>query len=299
MIGNRFEIRDMGKLCHFLGVKIVYLDSGAIWIGQPTYTREVISKFSMEKSKPVATPVESGCKLAKTKETDGTVDQELYQSAVGRLLYLSTRTRPDIAYAVGNVARFSSKPSQQHWIAVKRIFRYLNGTIDYGLLYENKSDIEGFSDADWAGDLDDRKSTSGYVFMMSGAAISWNSKKQSCVALSTAEAEYIALSKAAQESVWLRRILMDMGEKQSNAIIIHEDNQSAIAMTKNPQFHGRAKHIDMKYHYVRELVRENKIELRYCQTGNMIADIMTKGIGRVQFEKLRNMIGLQNFIDFE
>jgi len=299
MIGDKFDIRDMGTLKYFLGVKILYLDSGAIWIGQPTYTRELLSKVSMEKSKPVATPVESGCKFVKSKDTDDIVYQEFYQSAVGQLLYLSTRTRPDIAYAVGNVARFSSKPSQQHWIAVKRIFRYLNGTINHGLLFDNKSNVEGFSDADWAGNLDDRKSTSGYVFMMSGAAISWNSKKQSCVALSTAEAEYIALAKASQESVWLQRLLIDMGEKQKNAIIIHEDNQSAIAMAKNPSFHGRAKHIDMKYHYVRELVKDDKIELRYCETGNMIADMMTKGIAKTQFEKLRSMIGLKDFTDCE
>lgn len=299
MIGDRFDIRDMGKMNHFLGVKIEYFSAGRIWIGQPSYTRNLLKKFSMENSKPVATPVEIGSKLIKSNETDKLVDPEMYQSVVGQLLYLSTRTRPDIAYAVSNVARFSSKPSQQHWIAVKRIMRYLNGTIDYGLLYEKNSTIEGFSDADWAGDLNDRKSTSGYVFMMSGAAISWNSKKQTCVALSTAEAEYIALSKASQESIWLRRLLADMGEKQPNATIINEDNQSAIAMTKNPQFHGRAKHIDMKYHYVREQVKSNEIQLKYCQSGDMIADIMTKGIGRVQFDKLRTMIGLKNLTDCE
>ena len=142
--------------------------------------------------------------------------------------------------------------------------RYLNGTLDYGPLYSDNATMERFSDADWSGDLDDRKSTSGYVFMMSGAAISWNSKKQSCVALSTAEAEYVALSQASQESIWLQRLLMEMGQEISNATTINEDNQSAMAMAmaKNPQFHGRAKHIDMKYHYVRELVKSNKIELK-------------------------------------
>ena len=297
MIGERFDIRDMGKLNHFLGVKIEYFSQGKIWIGQPAYTRSLLEKFSMQSSKPVTTPMETGSKLVKSNETDKLVDQEMYQSAVGQLLYLSTRTRPDIAYAVGNVARFSSKPSQQHWIAVKRIMRYLNGTVNYGLVYEGDSTIEGFSDADWAGDLDDRKSTSGYVFMMSGAAISWNSKKQSCVALSTAEAEYIALSKASQESIWLQRLLTDMGANQSNATIINEDNQSAIAMAKNPQFHGRAKHIDMKYHYIRDQVKANKIKLKYCQSKDMIADVMTKGIGRLQFNKFRAMIGLKDFTD--
>ena len=200
-IAEKFDMTDMGTLHHFLAMKITYADSGNIWIGQPTYEREVLKKFGMDNSKPVATPVE---KLVKATDDDELVDTELYQSVVGSLLYLSMKTRPDIAYAVGNVARFSSKQSKIHWIAVKRIMRYLNGTLDYGLLHHCTDDIAGFSDADWAGDHDDRKSTPGFVFMISGAAISWNSKKHTCVALSTAEAEYIALAKAAQEPIWLQ-----------------------------------------------------------------------------------------------
>ena len=166
----------------------------------------------MDNSKPVGTPVEIGTKLVKPKDGNNLLDQEFYQSAVGSLLYLSTKTRPDIAYAVGNVVYFSSKPTQTHWIAVKRIMRYLNGTPDFGLLYLAIDNIAGFSDADWAGDHDDQKSTSGSVFMMSDAVISWNIKKQTCVALLTAETEYIALAKAGQESTWLQRLLMDMDE---------------------------------------------------------------------------------------
>ena len=147
----------MGKLHHFVGIKINYLNSGNIWIGRPTYVRKVLKKFEMDNSKPVGTPVETGIKLVKAKDGDNLVDQELYQSAVGSLLYLSTKIRPDIAYAVGNVACFSSKPTQTHWIAVKRIMRYLHGTPDFRLLYLANDNIAGFSDADWAGDHDDRK----------------------------------------------------------------------------------------------------------------------------------------------
>ena len=156
--------------------------------------------------------------------------------------------------------------------------RYLNGTLDYGLLYRCTDDIAGFSDADWAGDHDDRKSTSGFVFMIRGAVISWNSKKQTCVALSTAEAEYIALAKAAQESIWLQRLISDMGEHLTNPMTIFEDNQSTIAMTKNTQFDGRAKHIDMKFHFIREQVIAKTVELKYCRSSDMIADMMTKGL---------------------
>ena len=165
-------------------------------------------------------------------------------------------------------------------------------------MYEGDSTNEEFSDADWAGDLDDRKSTSGYVFMMSGAAISWNSKKQSFVALYLPQGlnNYIALSKASQESIWLQRPLTDMGANQLNATIIKEDNQSVFAMAKNLQFHERAKHIDMKYHYIRDQVKANKIKLKYCQSEDMIADVMTKR-GRLQFNKFRAMIGLKDFTD--
>ena len=167
-IAEKFKIKDMGKLHHFLGVKIVYLRKKKIWIGQQTYSIEILKKFQMENSKPVSTPTEPGTKLIKASKESQLVDQETYQSAVGSLLYLSTRTRPDIAYAVSSVARYCSQPTLQHWIAVKRIFRYLNGTLDYGLIYEpSDKAMCGYSDADWAGDCDDRKSTTGYVFKMS------------------------------------------------------------------------------------------------------------------------------------
>ena len=234
-----------------------------------------------------------------SRQTDGDdlIDQELYQSAVESLLYQSTKARPDITYAVGAVARFSSKPSQAHWVAVKRIMRYLSGTLDYGLLYGYNDNIAGFSDADWAGDCTDCKSTSGFVFMLSGAAISCNSKKQICVALSTAEAEYIALAKATQESIWLQKLLQDMSETSVTPITIFEDNQSTIEMTKNPQFHSKAKHIDIKFHYIRELVTTGKVDLKYCRKDEMIADMLTKGIGKIQFTKLRSMMGLRNISD--
>ena len=296
-IAEKFDVKDMGELHHFLGVKITRLEDRKIWISQSTYTREILKKFNMENSKPVVTPVEAGTKLVKTTEEDEPFDQEVYQSAVGCLLYLSTKTRPDIAYAVGNVARFTSQPSMQHWSAVKRIMRYLNGTINYGMMYGKESSLTGYADANWAGDLDDRRSTSGYIFTMSGAAISWMSKKQNCVALSTAEAEYMALSSAAQESVWLERLLGEMNERSGKPIVVFEDNQSTICMAKNPKFHGRAKHIGIKHHYIREQVNNEKISLEYCPTEDMIADILTKGLGRVQFNKLRAMMGICEFSD--
>ena len=152
----------------------------------------------------------------------------------------------------------------------------------------------GYSDADWAGDIESRRSTSGYAFMMSGGCISWRSKKQRTVALSSTEAEYMALSEATQEAVWLKVFLCELGEMASDdAIKIYEDNQGSIALAKNPEFHKRTKHIDIRYHFVREKVEEGEVVLQYVSTTDMLADIMTKAITAVQFENLRNRLGIR------
>ena len=200
---------------------------------------------------------------------------------------------------MSNVAKYSANPTKQHWIAVKRIFRYLKGTLNHGLFYSRNESTEcvGFSDSDWGGDLDDRKSTSGYLFQLGGTAISWRSKKQTCVALSTAEAEYMALASAAQEAMWLRQLTIDLKNEPVSATVIFEDNQSAICIAKNPQFHGRSKHIAIKYHFIRDQVENNNVELRYCRTNDMIADMLTKGLNGEQFAKLRHMAGVREMID--
>ena len=296
-LSAEFEVKDLGDLQYLLGVSVIQNHKEkSVWIGQPTYTLNVLEKFGLKDAKPVTTPVCVGSKLTKAKEDDELVDESLYQSAVGSLQYLSTMTRPDITFAVSNVAKYSSKPTKEHWIAVKRILRYLKGSHNFGLLYR-KSDCDtskciGFSDSDWAGDLDDRRSTSGYIFQVGGTAVSWKSRKQSCVALSTAEAEYIALSQAAQEAIWLKQLNTDLKVESSEPTTIYEDNQAAICLSKNPQGHGKSKHIDIKYHYIRDQVHNRTIELKYCPTENMVADMLTKGLARERFEKLRASAGL-------
>ena len=280
-LAKQFEVKDLGELHYFLGMKVVQdQKSGEVWIGQPAYAKNIVQHFGMEHAKAVATPVDPSVKLEKAKEDSEIFDQGRYQSAVGSLLYLSIRTRPDITYAVSNLARYCARPTKEHWLAIKRIIRYLIGTLDCGFFYckDGSKKCIGFSDADWGGDINDRKSTSGYLFQISGAAVSWRSKKQTCVALSTAEAEYMALASAAQEAIWLRQLTADLNSRQPGATIIFEDNQSAISMAKNPQFHGRTKHIGIKYHFIREQVNSGTVELRYCCTGEMVADMLTKGI---------------------
>ncbi len=253
-------------------------------------------KLGMTNCKPVKTPVSNGSKLVKANDDEQPVHQEQYQSAVGSLMYLAVSTRPDISYAVGSLARFNSKPTEKHWTALKRVLRYLKGTVNLGILYSKaKSDsCIGYTDSDYAGDTGDRKSISGYVFVFCGGAISWKSQKQRCVALSTAEAEYIAMSAATQEAVWLRQLIAEITSSEKTSILLHEDNQSAIAMAKNPQFHGRAKHIDIRHHYVREQVSKGVVTLQYCPSEDMVADIFTKGLGNDPFLKLRFQSGLVN-----
>ena len=280
-LGERFKLKDLGELHYFLGVS-VRQSAVKTWIGQPGFTQAIIEKFGMGECRPVNTPVAAGTKLLKATEESEGVDATLYQSAVGSLLYLSGWTRPNVAFAVGQVARFCSNPTTEHWTAVKRILRYLKGTAPYGLMFAASGDtgggLIGYSDADWAGDVNDRKSTSGYLFMMNGAAVSWRSQKQTCVALSTAEAEYIALAAATQEATWMRKLMNDFHESQAEPVTIYEDNQSAICIAKNPQSHHKTKHVDIKYHYVRDKVQDVTIKIQYCPTNDMIADILTKGL---------------------
>ncbi|KAG2871790.1 hypothetical protein PC117_g28168 [Phytophthora cactorum] len=220
-----------------------------------------------------------------------------FREAVGALMHLMTATRPDIAYAVGYVSRFMEKPQEEHWVAVKRIFRYLQGTKTHGICFKpgNNIDFRGYSDADWAGDLADRKSTSGYTFMLMGAPVSWGSKKQSSVSLSTSEAEYIALSLAIQEGKWIHRLLCEIlaaANETGPELMIREDNQSCIKMTKNPVNHGRAKHIDIKYHHIRDEVKRGEVKLEYCETSLMLADIMTKALPGPRHMDLTTALGI-------
>jgi hypothetical protein len=234
-LSQNFEMKDLGPLHHFLGAKVIQDQvAGVIWIGQPSFTEKILRKFDMYDCKPVSTPVNPDVKLVSGENSNDPCKQKLYQAVVGSLLYLSTKTRPDIAYAVSSVARFCANPTKEHWTAVKRILRYLKGTSSLGLLYRESTPAElaGYSDADWAGDVGDRKSTSGYVFLLGGAAISWKSNKQTCVALSTAEAEYVALSATAQEAVWLQQLLRT---KTSEKLQFHDDT-SACCATPPPKY---------------------------------------------------------------
>ena len=248
----------------------------------------------MERCKPVSTPLEPGMKYYKVSDDDILFDVNTYQKAIGSLTYAALCTRPDISAAVGVLSQFMSNPSETHWSGVKRILRYLRGTATYGLVYDgnNGSELLGFSDADWAGDVNTRRSTSGYAFQLGSSTITWSSKKQATVAKSSTEAEYVALSKATQEAIWLRRLLDDLGMNTQSPTTLFEDNQGAIDLSKNAKHHDCTKHIDISHHFVRERVATKEIAVTHCPTEEMTADIMTKGLLVVKFQKFRRMLGV-------
>lgn len=293
-LSHRFKMKDLGKLHYCLGISMsMDEDNGIIHLNQGRYLLKILERYGLVEAKPVSTPADPNVKLLKDDGCSKKVNPVQYQSMVGSLLHAARATRPDIAQAVGIVSRFNAEPTEAHLTAVKRIFRYLRGTVSLALQYKAKGgDLIGYSDADWANDLDSRHSISGNVFMMAGGAISWASQKQATVALSTAEAEYVALGSAAQEAVWLRRLLTDLNINQRQPLVIREDNQGAIALAKNPVGHKRTKHIDIKHHFIREVVQRGTIALEYCPTNQMVADILTKPLAKQRFEELRAELGL-------
>jgi hypothetical protein len=212
---------------------------------------------------------------------------------VGSLNYLTT-TRPDIAYSVSILSQFMAKPHENHWKAAKRVIQYLKGTIDFRIEYTNDFDVEltGFSDSDWAGDPDDMKSTIGYAYSIGSGIVSWSSKKQPTVSLSSTEAEYKTLCTATCEAIWLKRILEDVGEKQKVPTIIQYDNQSSIKLANNPVYHARSKHIETHYNFVREKIQSNEIDVLYCNTNDNAADIFTKPLRKAKFVICRDKIGV-------
>ncbi|XP_070015772.1 secreted RxLR effector protein 161-like [Nicotiana sylvestris] len=244
---------DVGLMSYYLGLEVKQMEDG-IFISQESYTKEILKKFNMLDCNPVNTPMESGTKLSKFDKGEK-VDPTFFKSLVGSLRYL-TCTRPDILFAVGVVSRFMEASTSTHLKVTRRILRYLKGTIDFGLFYSSSSDFSlmGVCDSDYAGDIDDRKSTTGFVFFLRDSVISWSSKKQSIVTLSTCEAEYIAATSCTCHAIWLRRLLKELNLPQMEATEICIDNKSAQALAKNPVYHDRSKHIDTRYHFIRECI---------------------------------------------
>lgn len=286
-----FEMSDLGLMHYFLGMEVCQDDG--IFISQKKYAEDLLKKFNMTDCKLVATPLIANEKLKKEdrgKLTEGAT----YRSLIGSLLYL-TSTRPDLMFATSTLSRFMQNPSQVHFGAAKRVLRYVQGTLKYDISFKScfYSKLIGYTDSDWASSIDDMKSTLDYCFNLGSRIFSWGSKKQGSVAQSTVEAEYVATANVVNQAIWLTRILEDMGAKQQLPVEILCDNKSVIAMEKNPVYHSRTKHIAIKYHYVREVIANGDVVLKYCKSEEQLADIFTNALPRDKFQKLRLMLGVE------
>lgn len=293
VLSRNFEISSLGNVQNYLGIEVERDDAGDYYIHQKKYIKEVIKSTGLQDAKTSAIPLDTGYGKQETIE-ELLPDNFEYQRLIGQLLYITVNTRPDISAAVSILSRKITKPTKTDWSELKRIVRYLKGTIDLKLRLSNhmdKSGLQGYADADWAESRNDRKSNSGYVFKFHGGTISWACRKQTCVSLSTAEAEFVALSEASQEALWLRRLLKDMDEEQS-IITLFEDNQSCLHMLETEKFSNRTKHIDTRYHFTKDLKQTGLITFKYCPTDKMLADLLTKPISRIRMETLRQLCGL-------
>lgn len=289
---QEFCMTDLGELHYFLGIKIDKSKEGLL-LSQSTYLKNLLQRFNMEDCKPSKTPMEEKPSALVSESSQFILETKPYRELVGCLMYAMLTTRPDLSAAVNYYSRFQSNATESHWKGLKRILRYIKDTVDLALLYRktNSPPLVGYADSDWAGALDDRKSTTGYLFEVFGAVVTWTTRKQTTVSLSSTEAEYIALSTAAEELVWLKNLLQDFGNIIETPIVMYEDNQPCIHLL-NKWEHRRLKHIDVKYNFVKDLSSKKIIDVKYLQSSDQKADILTKGLAKDRFVKLRDALGL-------
>ena len=294
-LSNIFEIKDLGTMAYCLGMECVQRIN-EISIYQSGYIRDVLDRFGMSDSKPVATPMDPGTKLEKDEGESSPNEEELpYRELIGSLMYLAVCTRPDIAFAVSYLSQFNSCYNKSHWTAAKRVLRYIKETQDLGLKYQKTGKpLHGYVDADWANCTIDRRSYTGYTFILGGCPISWEARKQRTVALSSTEAEYMALSESSKEASYLKRFLENAGVNNLIQVRIFCDNNGARKLAENPVFHNRSKHIDVRHHHVREVIGRGEIVVEYTPTDEMAADIFTKGLSRQKHVKCVELLGLTN-----
>jgi histone deacetylase 1/2 len=292
-LGMDFALKDLGELHYFLGIEVKKETDGII-LSQEKYARDIIACVNMTGCKPVDTPLSTSEKLSLV---DGEIlssdDSTRYRSIVGALQYI-TLTRPDISYSVNKVCQFLHTPTTVHWTTVKRILRYLQGTISLGLRIRKSTSIllSAFSDADWAGCPDDRRSTGGFAVFFGSNLISWSARKQATVSRSSTEAEYKALANATAEVIWVQTLLKELGVPQPRAACLWCDNIGATYLSANPVFHARTKHIEVDYHFVRERVARRLLDIRFIPSGDQLADGFTKSLSSRQLEAFRCNLNL-------
>ena len=295
---KRFAMTDLGPSTYYLGMEIQRdRAKRTVRVTQTTYLKKVLARFNMTNCTIVPTPMVVGTQLQEELIDKAKPDVvREYQSMIGSIMYPMIQTRPDICFAVTILSRYNQNPNPKHIAAAKRVIRYLKGTLDYGITYGTSNGLVGYTDADWASDQETRRSLGAYVFLLYGGAVSWSSKRQQSIALSSCEAEYMAQTQATKEAIWLTRLLseLDIGfGLPTKPILIRADNQGAIALTKDPRFHSRTKHIDIQWHFVRDQVETGSVQFEWTPTNDMAADGLTKALSNDKFATFVGQIGLR------
>ncbi|CAM8892812.1 unnamed protein product [Rhodiola kirilowii] len=286
-------MKDMGEAEVILGIRIKKVEGG-LALTQSHYIENVLKKFNYMDCHPLTTPYNSSTHLYPNKGKP--LSQLEYAKVIGSLMYAMTCTRPDIAFAVGKLSRYTSNPSMQHWQAIHRVLRYLKGTINLGLVYSDfPSVIEGYSDASWISNEEDHSSTSGWVFLLGGGAISWASKKQTCISSSIMESEFVALAAASKEAEWLKNLIHEipLWEKPISPISIHCDSVATLAKAYSHVYNGKSRHLGVRHSAVRELITHGVISVDFVRSQQNLADHLTKGLARDLVSKSVKGMGLK------
>ncbi|BBG93855.1 transposable element gene [Prunus dulcis] len=298
-LSSVFEMKDMGRLAYFLGLQITYPVSGGLFVSQTKYAKDLLHKAGMQSYRACSTSCKPHNQIL-TDSGEPLSDPTMFRSVVGALQYL-TFTRPDLAYAVNTVCQYMNSPTDVHWLLVKRILRYVQGTLSFGINFTSISpsvsdpwQLSAYSDADWAGDINTRRSTTGSVVFLGNNPIFWQSKKQGSVSRSSTEAEYRALANTAADIAWIRQVLQDVKFFLPNPPLVYCDNISALALSSNPVYHSRIKHLDIDYHFVREKVQKKDLLVQYVPTEEQVADVFTKGLHSPIFSRHCNHLRLGN-----
>lgn len=299
MLSSKFKVQDLGDIKQYLSIEVTHDENGIYSLNQSKYIKKIVNEFGLNDAKASNVPIQVGYGKSKSGENvDLLLSNTQYQKLLGCLLYVSVNTRPDIAASISILAQKVTKPTQEDWNELKRVVKYLKGTADLKLtlaqLDFNGEILYGYSDANWADSRTDRKSQSGHVFMVNGAAVCWSSRKQPLVALSTCESEFVALSEACRAAAWIRRLLIDLKQSVANATTIYEDNQSCLKLIEEEErLSDRSKHIDTRFHFVKDYVNRGIVQCEYCPTEKMLADVLTKPIAAAKFEIFRTQFLLK------
>jgi len=298
-LANSFAMKDLGAAKQILGMRITRdRKNSKLTLSQNEYIQKVLKRFNMQNAKPVSTPFANHFKVSKelcpkTQEDMDYMCKVPYASAIGSLMYAMVCTRPDIAHAVGVVSRYMNNLGKEHWMAVKWILRYLKGTTNQALCFGGSNiSLPGYVDADMAGDRDNRRSTTRYVFTVGGTTVSWVSKIQSVVALSTTKAEYVSTTEASKEMIWLQRFMGELG-KEHDMGTLYSDSQCAIHLAKNSTFHSRTKQIQLNYHFIQSVLEDGELKMEKIHTSQNPTDMLTKVVTKEKLRICSVSVGIQ------